>query len=262
MSDVTAEELMAITASRLLADDKVVFAGVGMPLLAAGLARRTHAPRLTIVLEGGIIGTSLQPGKLPISTNEMRAAVGAQMLTDITDIFLYAQRGYFDYGFLGAAQVDMYGNINTSVIGSMAHPKVRLPGSGGANDIISLCNEVFIVTQHEPRRFVPRVDFITSPGYLSGGDSRVRAGLTGGSLGAVVTDLALLDFEPSSRRMRLRALQAGVTVDQVRAQTGFELLIDEEVGDGVSELAPPSAEEVAIYRELRDGPERVAAGAA
>ena len=258
MSDVTSEELMAITASRLLADDRVVFAGVGMPLLASGLARRTHAPRLTIVLEGGIIGTSLLPGKLPISTNEMRAAVGAQMLTDITDIFLYAQRGYFDYGFLGAAQVDMYGNVNTSVIGSMAHPRVRLPGSGGANDIISLCNEVFIVTQHEPRRFVPRVDFITSPGYLSGGDSRVRAGLVGGRLGAVVTDLALLDFEPSSRRMRLRALQAGVTVAQVHAQTGFELLIGEDIG----ELPPPSAEELAIYRELRDGPARVAAGAA
>src|ERR1700728_4491571 len=215
MSYVAAEELMAITASRLLADDKVVFAGVGMPLLAAGLARRTHAPRLTIVLEGGIIGTSLLPGKLPISTNEMRAPYGAQ----------------------------------------------RLPDSGGENDIIALCNEVFIVTQHEPRRFVPRVDFITSPGYLSGSDSRVKAGLVGGSLGAVVTDLALLDFEPSSRRMRLRALQAGVTVAQVRAQTGFDLLIGEEVGDGVTELAPPSAEEVAIYRELRDGPERVPAGA-
>ena len=118
MSDVTAEELMAITASRLLADHKVVFAGVGMPLLAAAVARHRHAPHLTIVLEGGIIGTTLLPGKLPISTNEMRAAYGAQMLTDITDIFLYAQRGYFDYGFLGAAQVDMYGNINTSVIGT------------------------------------------------------------------------------------------------------------------------------------------------
>ena len=169
MSDVTAEELMAITASRLLADHKVVFAGVGMPLLASAVARHRHAPHLTIVLEGGIIGTTLLPGKLPISTNEMRAAYGAQMLTDITDIFLYAQRGYFDYGFLGAAQVDMYGNINTSVIGTMERPKVRLPGSGGANDIISLCNEVLIVTQHEPRRFVERVDFITSPGYLSGG---------------------------------------------------------------------------------------------
>jgi glutaconate CoA-transferase, subunit B len=248
--DITGEELMAITASRLLADHKVVFAGVGMPLLASAVARHRHAPHLTIVLEGGIIGTSLLAGKLPISTNEMRAAYGAQMLTDITDIFLYAQRGYFDYGFLGAAQVDMYGNINTSVIGSMDRPRVRLPGSGGANDIISLCNEVLIVTQHEPRRFVDRVDFITSPGYLSGGDSRTRAGLVTGRLGAVVTDLALLDFEPSSRRMRLRGLQPGVSVAQVRAQTGFELLVSEEI----TELTPPSPEEIAIYRELRDGP--------
>jgi glutaconate CoA-transferase subunit B len=266
--DVTGEELMAITASRLLADHKVVFAGVGMPLLAAAVARHRHAPHLTIVLEGGIIGTTLLPGKLPISTNEMRAAYGAQMLTDITDIFLYAQRGYFDYGFLGAAQVDMYGNINTSVIGTMERPRVRLPGSGGANDIISLCNEVLIVTQHEPRRFVERVDFITSPGYLSGGDSRARAGLLTGRLGAVVTDLALLDFEPASRRMRLAALQPGVSVSQVRAQTGFELLVSDEI----TELSPPSPEEIVIYRELRDGPaagqavalgaDRVAAGPA
>jgi len=252
--DITGEELMAITASRLLADHKVVFAGVGMPLLASAVARHRHAPHLTIVLEGGIIGTSLRPGKLPISTNEMRAAYGAQMLTDITDIFLYAQRGFFDYGFLGAAQVDMYGNINTSVIGSMDRPRVRLPGSGGANDIISLCNEVLIVTQHEPRRFVDRVDFVTSPGYLSGDDSRARAGLVTGRLGAVVTDLALLDFEPASRRMRLRGLQPGVSVAQVRAQTGFELLVSDEI----TELTPPSPEEIAIYRELRDGPAAVA----
>ncbi len=249
MSGVTAEELMAITASRLLADHKVVFAGVGMPLLASAVARRIHAPKLTIVLEGGIIGACLLPGKLPISTNEMRAAYGAQMLTDITDIFLYAQRGYFDYGFLGAAQVDMYGNINTSVIGTVERPRVRLPGSGGANDIISLCNEVLIVTQHEPRRFVEKVDFITSPGYLSGGNSRAGAGLACGRLGAVVTDLALLDFEPATRRMRLRGLQPGVTVGQVRDQTGFDLLAGQEI----EELRPPSAEEIAIYRELRDG---------
>src|SRR3984957_9994696 len=254
MNTITAEELMAITASRLLNDHKVVFAGVGMPLLASALARHRHAPHLTIVLEGGIIGATLLPGKLPISTNEMRAAYGAQMLTDITDIFLYAQRGYFDYGFLGAAQVDMYGNINTSVIGTMERPKVRLPGSGGANDIISLCHEVLIVTQHEPRRFVARVDFITSPGYLSGGDSRARAGLLTGRLGAVVTDLALLDFEPATKQMRLKALQPGVTVAQVREQTGFELLL----ADDMTELTPPTLEEIAIYRELRDGPGKVA----
>jgi glutaconate CoA-transferase, subunit B len=250
MSTVSAEELMAITASRLLADHKVVFAGVGMPLLASAVARRMHAPHLTIVLEGGIIGTALMPGRLPISTNEMRAAYGAQLLTDITDIFLYAQRGYFDYGFLGAAQVDMYGNINTSIIGSRQHPRVRLPGSGGANDIISLCNEVLIVTQHEPRRFVEKVDFITSPGYLSGGDTRARAGLAAGQIGAVVTDLALLDFEPASRRMRLRAVQSGVDVADVRKQTGFDLLLAPDI----DELPRPSEQELAIYRELRDGP--------
>jgi glutaconate CoA-transferase, subunit B len=256
MSTVAAEELMAITASRLLADHKVVFAGVGMPLLASAVARRMHAPHLTIVLEGGIIGTSLMPGRLPISTNEMRAAYGAQLLTDITDIFLYAQRGYFDYGFLGAAQVDMHGNINTSIIGTRQRPRVRLPGSGGANDIISLCNEVLIVTQHEPRRFVEKVDFITSPGYLSGGDARARAGLAVGQIGAVVTDLALLDFEPASRRMRLRAVQSGVSVAEVRDQTGFDLML----GRDIDELAPPSAQELAIYRELRDGPAAAHAG--
>ncbi len=249
-ADATAGEVMGITASRLLADHRVVFAGVGMPLLASALARRRQAPNLTIVLEGGIIGTSLLPGHLPISTNEMRAAYGAQMLTDITDIFLFAQRGFFDYGFLGAAQVDQYGNINTSVIGSVERPKVRLPGSGGANDIISLCNEIFIVTQHEPRRFVERVDFITSPGYLSGHESREQAGLLFGKISAVVTDLALMDFEPGSRRMRLCALQAGVTVEQVQQQTGFELLLAGTIG----ELPPPTAEELLIYRTLRDGP--------
>jgi glutaconate CoA-transferase subunit B len=179
----------------------------------------------------------------------MRAAYGAQMLTDITDIFLFAQRGYFDYGFLGAAQVDRYGNINTSVIGDPERPKVRLPGSGGANDIISLCNEIFIVTQHERRRFVERVDFITSPGYLSGDRSRERAGLLFGKIGAVVTELAVMDFEPGSRRMRLRALQPGITAAQVQSQTGFELLIS----DDITELVPPSPEEVDVYRTLRDG---------
>jgi glutaconate CoA-transferase, subunit B len=245
----TREELIAVTASRLLSDHRVVFAGVGMPLLASALARRRQAPDLTIVLEGGIIGTTLLPGHLPVSTNEMRAAFGAQMLTDVTDIFLFAQRGYFDYGFLGAAQVDMFGNINTSIIGDIDSPDVRLPGSGGANDIISLCNETFIVTTHELRRFVPRVDFVTSPGYLSGGDSRAEAGLILGKVGCVITDLALMDFEPTSRRMRLSALQFGVEAAQVQAQTGFELL----VSDDVEVLPPPLPEELEIYRNLRDG---------
>jgi glutaconate CoA-transferase subunit B len=245
----TPDEIMAVTASRLLGDNRVVFAGVGMPLLSAAVAKRRQAPNLTIVLEGGIIGTHLLPGQLPISTNEMRAAYGADMLTDVTDIFLFAQRGFFDYGFLGAAQVDMFGNINTSVIGPHDAPRVRLPGSGGANDIISLCNEVFIVTTQEPRRFVERVDFITSPGYLGGGTSRSDEGLIFGKVSWVVTDLALMDFEPETRRMRVRAVQPGVSLDHVRSMTGFELL----VYDQLIELPAPEAEELDIYRTLRTG---------
>jgi len=246
---VTPEEMMTVTASRLLADNRVIFAGVGNSLVAAALARRRQAPNLTIVLEGGIIGTHLRPGQLPVSTNEMRAAYGATMLTDISDIFLYAQRGFFDYGFLGAAQVDRYGNINTSFIGDPDAPKVRLPGSGGANDIISLCNEIVIVTAHERRRFVEKVDFITSPGYLSGGTSREEAGLPFGRVSHVVTDLAMFDFEPETRLMRLRALQPGVRVEDVQEATGFELLVAEEI----ESLEAPTAVELGILRELQGG---------
>jgi glutaconate CoA-transferase subunit B len=245
--EVSPEELMTVAASRLLADNRVVFAGVGAPLVASAMARRLQAPNLTIVLEGGIIGTQLRAGQLPVSTNEMRAGYGASMFTDITDVFLYAQRGFFDYGFLGAAQVDCYGNINTSFIGDPEAPRVRLPGSGGANDIISLCNEIFIVTAHERRRFVDRVDFITSPGYLSGGDSRNDAGLPFGRLRNVVTDLALFDFEPGTHRMRLQSLQPGVTVEAVKDATGFPLLLADEI----DELSPPTATELQVLRELR-----------
>ena len=242
----TPQELMTVSASRLLRDHRVVFAGVGVPLLASVLAKRRQAPDLTIVLEGGIIGPSMLEGKLPISTNEMRAARHAAMLTPIADVFLLAQRGFLHYGFLGAAQIDVHGNINTSFIGPVARPRVRLPGTGGANDIASLCNEVLIVTTHEPRRFVERVDFVTSPGHLAGGDAREKAGLISGGPSTVVTDLALLDFEPESKRMRLRALQPGVGVEDVRARTGFELLVHPEL----DELRPPDAEELRILREL------------
>lgn len=248
---ITPDEIMGVTTSRLLKDHGVVFAGVGMPLVASALAQRRHAPHLTIVLEGGIIGTKLVAGKLPVSTNEMRAAYGACMLTDITDIFLFAQRGYFDYGILGAAQVDAHGNINTSVIGDPRAPAVRLPGSGGANDIISLCNETIIVTAHEQRRFVERVDFVTSPAYLSGGAAREEAGLLTGRVSWVVTDLALLDFEPGSKRMRLRGLQVGVGVADVQDATGFELLVHPEL----EQVPAPSPEELDAYRWLRDGAE-------
>jgi len=242
----TSSELLAVSASRLLADGKVVFAGVGTPLLASALARTTHAPDLTIVVEGGAIGLEVDPGRLPISTNEMRGARRAVALPAITQIFLYAQRGYFDYGFLGGAQIDPYGNINTSVIGPVDRPKVRLPGSGGACDIACLCREIMIVTRHERRRFVERLDFVTSPGQIDGDGGRRGAGLLFGRVTAVVTDLALMDFDPTSGRMRLVALQPGVEPSQVKEQTGFDLA----AAGTVRHLQQPTKHELTVLRGL------------
>jgi glutaconate CoA-transferase, subunit B len=244
---VSPSELLAVQGSRVLRDDTTVFAGVGVPLLAAALAQQRHAPNLTMVIEGGIIGPRIKPGRLPISTNEMRAAHRAQMLPGITDTFLFAQRGFLDYGFMGGAQVDQHGNVNTSVLGAdYWKPKVRLPGTGGANDIASLCKEVIILTAHERRRFVPRVDFVTSPAWLHGGDTRRRAGLMFGGVSRVVTTLGVFGFDTQTRRMRLDALHPGVTREQVREQTGFELLEAAEV----TVTAPPSADELSMLRAL------------
>jgi glutaconate CoA-transferase subunit B len=256
----SAEDLMVVAGSRLLRDGKVVFAGVGAPLQASVLAQQLHSPDLTIVLEGGYVGPRMLPGKLPVSTNEMRAARRSVMLTGIVDVFLYAQGGHFDYGFVGAAQIDRFGNVNTSFIGPVDAPTVRLPGSGGANDIVSTCREIFVLTKHERRRFVERVDFITSPGYLTGGDARRRAGLVRGAPVAVITDLAVLGFDGRSKLMRLDALQPGATVETVVANTGFDLLLAPDV----EALPPPTEEELAALDRLRHGdapvPDRVVAG--
>jgi glutaconate CoA-transferase subunit B len=241
-----ATELLAVMAARELAGVRSVFAGVGIPLLAAVLARQTCAPELTIVVEGGSVGPEVVPGRLPISTNEMRIAHRAEMLPGITDVFLFAQRGFLDVGFVGGAQVDQHGNLNSSVLGDYHHPKVRLPGSGGANDIISLCRRVVVVTMHERRRFVPRVDFVTSPGFLDGGDARRKAGLLFGRVARVVTHLGLLDFDEETKRMRLAALHPGAAVADVVAQTGFELAIPA----GVATSEPPTAAELAVLRGL------------
>jgi glutaconate CoA-transferase subunit B len=248
-SEPTPIELMTIAGSRLLRDGRVVFAGVGSPLEASVLAKRLHAPSLTIVLEGGAIDPRMLPGRLPVSTNEMRAAHGASMLAGINDLFLYAQRGCYDYGFIGAGQIDRFGNVNTSYIGDPDNPKVRLPGSGGANDIVSSCREIFIMLKHETRRFVERVDFVTSPGYLDGPESRERAGLVRSRPVAVITDLALFGFDEESGRLRIDALQPGVSEEHVRESTGFELL----ASDTVVSLPAPTDQELAELRWLRDG---------
>jgi glutaconate CoA-transferase subunit B len=239
-------ELLAVMAARELPGVATLFAGVGIPLLAAALAQKLHAPDLTIVVEGGSIGPEVLPGRLPISTNEMRVAHRARMLPGITDTFLFAQRGFLDVGFVGGAQIDQFGNLNSSFLGPHERPKVRLPGSGGANDIISLCRRAMVVTMHERRRFVPRVDFVTSPGFLAGRDARRKAGLLFGQVSRVVTHLGILGFDPETRAMRLEALHPGVSIADVQEQTGFEL----GVTDRLATTEPPGATELAVLRSL------------
>jgi glutaconate CoA-transferase, subunit B len=246
----TASELLAVVSARLLRDGQVVFAGVGIPLLAATLAQRLHAPGLTILFEGGTIGAFVEPGKLPPSTNEQRCTRRANMVLGSTDVLLLLQRGYVDVGFMGGAQIDQYGNLNSSFIGDPQHPTSRLPGTGGGNDIASL-TRMIVAMKHEKRRFVKTVDFVTSPGFLTGDNSRRDAGLIAGGMYRVVTDLGLLGFDERSKRMKLLALHPGVSTDRVQENTGFALLIETDLP--VTE--PPTENELAVLRHL--DPERL-----
>jgi glutaconate CoA-transferase subunit B len=246
----TANELIAVMSARLLRDGQVVFAGVGIPLLAATLAQRLHGPGLTILFEGGTIGAFVEPGKLPPSTNEQRCTRRANMVLGSTDVLLLLQRGYVDVGFMGGAQIDQYGNLNSSFIGDPQQPATRLPGTGGGNDIASL-TQMIVAMKHEKRRFVKRVDFITSPGFLAGDDSRRNAGLVAGGMYRVVTDLGIFGFDEHSKRMTPAALHPGVTPDQVGANTGFELPIAADV----AVTDPPSENELAVLRHL--DPDRI-----
>src|SRR5690348_5620385 len=186
----TAAEILTILSARQLKDGQVVFAGVGIPLLAATLAQRLRCPGLTILFEGGVIGAFVEPGRLPPSTNDQRCTKRANMVLGSADVLLLLQRGYVDVGFMGGAQIDQYGNLNSSFIGDPVKPKTRLPGTGGGNDISSLTNMI-VAMKHEKRRFVENVDFITSPGFLRGADTRREAGLTVGGMYRVVTDLGI-----------------------------------------------------------------------
>src|SRR6266550_8610008 len=204
-ADHTGSELLAVMSARLLGDGQVVFAGVGIPLLAATLAQQLHAPGLTILFEGGTIGAFVEPGQLPPSTNEQRCTRRANMVLGSTDVLLLLQRGYVDVGFMGGAQIDQYGNLNSSFIGEPGRPVTRLPGTGGGNDIASL-TQMIVAMKHEKRRFVERVDFITSPGFLRGARSRQESGLLTGGMFRVVTDLGLFGFDDNTRRMTPLAL--------------------------------------------------------
>ncbi len=241
----TAAELLAILSARLLEDGQVAFAGVGIPLLAATLAQRTRCPGLTILFEGGVIGAFIEPGKLPPSTNDQRCAVRANMVLGSAEVLLLMQRGYVDVGFMGGAQIDRYGNLNSSFIGDPTRPKIRLPGTGGGNDIASLTTMI-VAMKHEKRRFVEKVDFVTSPGWLRGDASRQEAGLLTGGMFRVVTDLAVFGFDDVTRQLKVLALNPGVTREQLQDNTGFTLVFDDATG--VTE--PPTDHELRVLREL------------
>ena len=244
-SNHTTSELLAVMASRLLTEGQVVFAGVGIPLLAATLAQRLHGPGLTILFEGGTIGAFVEPGQLPPSTNEQRCTRRANMVLSSTDVLLLLQRGYIDIGFMGGAQIDQFGNLNSSFIGDPNDPTTRLPGTGGGNDISSL-TEMIVAMKHEKRRFVGKVDFITSPGFIRGGHSRQESGLVAGGMYRVVTDLGIMGFDDESRRMKVLALHPGVTVEQVQDNTGFDLLL----ADDLDVTEPPEERELSVLRHL------------
>ncbi len=241
----TASEMLAILSARQLKEGQVVFAGVGVPLLAATLAQRLRCPGLTILFEGGVIGAFVEPGKLPPSTNDQRCTKRANMVLGSADVLLLLQRGYVDIGFMGGAQIDQHGNRNSSFIGDPDHPTTRLPGTGGGNDIASLANMI-VAMKHEKRRFVEKVDFITSPGFLRGGRSRAESGLPTGGLFRVVTDLAVFSFDDETRRMKVLALNPGVTHEKVQENTGFDLIFD----DALDITEPPTEQELSTLRLL------------
>ena len=239
-------ELMTINAARLLRDGDVVFVGVGLPNLACNLARRTHAPNLVMIYEAGVIGA--QPARLPLSIGDPTLVSGSLAVCSMYDIFtLYLQRGNIDVGFLGGAQIDRFGNINATVIGDYAHPKVRLPGSGGSMEIAAWANRCYIMTPHQKRRFPEKVDFRTSAGFLGGRAEREAAQLRGAGPQAVVTDLGILEPDETGELV-LTALHPGIEVEQARANTGWELKVAADLR--VTELL--SSEELRILRQELD----------
>ena len=242
----TPTHLMAVAASRVLEDNKSVFVGTGLPMIAAMFAQRTHAPDLLIIFEAGAVGPQMRV--LPISVGDSRTCYKAIAASSMHDNMSFAQAGWLDYGFLGGAQIDKYGNLNTTYIGgSWDHPKVRLPGSGGANDVGSNCRSTIIIMRQEAQKFVDKVTFITTPGYLDGPGARERAGLPVGSGPIkVISQLGVYGFDEETKLMRLESIHPCVTLDQIRESTSFDLIIPDEV----PETLPPTPQGVALLREL------------
>ena len=239
-------ELMIINASRLLRDGDVVFVGVGQPNLACNLAKRTHAPNLVMIYEAGVIGA--EPERLPLSIGDPTLVSGSLSVVSMYDIFAnYLQRGNVDVGFMGGAQIDKYGNINATTIGDYAHPKVRLPGSGGSQEIAAWANRCYIMTPHQKRRFPEKVEFMTSAGFIDGKGARQDRGMRGGGMLAVVTDIGILEPDDSGEMM-LTALHTGRTIEEAKANTGWDL----NTASSIKTTDQVTKKELRILREELD----------
>lgn len=242
----TSSELMCINAARLLRDGDVVFVGVGLPNLACNLARHMHAPNLQMIYEAGVIGA--RPSRLPLSIGDPTLVSGASSVCSMFDIFSnYLQRGNVDVGFLGGAQIDKFGNINATVIGDYQHPKVRLPGSGGSQEMGGWANRCYVMTPHQKRRFPEKVDFCTSAGFLRGRAEREATGVRGGGPLVIVTNLGILEPDKSGE-MVLTALHPGCIVEQVRENTSWAI----QAVEHVRTTDPVREEELRILREVVD----------
>jgi glutaconate CoA-transferase, subunit B len=247
-SDHTPAEMMACVAARELRDGEVVFVGIGLPNLACNLARATHAPNLVLVYESGAIGAV--PERLPVSIGDPSLVTGSLMVCGMADVFQsLLQNGRIEVGFLGGAQIDRYGNINTTVVGSYDHPDVRLPGSGGAAEIAIHARRTLVVSRLNRRAFPERVDFITSPGHRSR-DLRTRRqlGMPGAGPVKVVTDKGILEVETESGELVLAALYPGIAADEVRAGVGWPLRARSSLGL----VDPPAANELVLLRQVLD----------
>lgn len=241
-------EYLAFSGASVLEDKKSVFVGTGLPIIASMLAQKTHAPSLFIVFEAGGLGPQMP--ELAISVGESRTFHRAVAASSMHDVMSTSQAGYVDYGFLGGAQMDMYGNINTTVIGDHDHPKVRLPGSGGANDVASFSNRLIIIIANQSKRtFVNKVDFLTTPGYLDGPGARERAGLAKGSGPyRLITQLGIYSFDEKTKRLKLFSLHPGITLDEVKENSSFEIMIPDKI-----ETSPePTEEHLRTLREEID----------
>jgi glutaconate CoA-transferase subunit B len=244
----TTEEIMVYAAAREIADGNTVFVGTGLPMLAAYLARATHAPGVNLLFESGIVDP--KPTHLALGVGDFRLMHGATSVRGLHDVLGLLQKGDVDVGFLGAAEVDIHGNINSTIIGgTYRHPGKRLPGSGGANDIASSARSTVTMCLHRPERLVRRVRYVTSPGFLGGGDERERAGLRMGGPRMIITDLAVLRFDPVTRAASVSSIHPGVVPATVIERTGFELSVPADV----ARTPAPDEATTALLRAMDPG---------